>query len=420
MRGDHLQIRVDGDRLWRTLMEMAEIGKTAGGGSCRLALTEEDRDGLLLLAEWCRASGYEAVRDGIGNMFVRRRGRHDHLPPVMTGSHLDTVPTGGRFDGVWGVLAGLEVFRTLDENAVETDAPLELVAWVNEEGSRHVAGCTGSAVFAGKLALTDALNLRDASGESFGAALDRLGMAGDLPVGGRPVAAYLEAHVEQGPELEEGGEQVGIATGTIAVRGYEVTATGEESHIGPMPQERRRNALVPLAEALLVVDRIGFEHAPAGRTAVSYIECSPNIAGVIPGRAMFRCNIRHTEAAVVAQMSERLTAECAEIAGARGMSLDVAEYWRHGPRRFDQSLVRLLLETSERLGYRTAPIVAYAGHDAVYMSEITPTAMIIAPSVDGIGHNPREFSRPEDLAAGTNVLLHAMVALADGASAPNA
>jgi N-carbamoyl-L-amino-acid hydrolase len=411
---------INGERLWQSLMEMAKIGATEKGGVCRLALSDLDKAGRELFIRWCEEARCTVSIDRMGNIFARRPGRNPALAPVLAGSHLDTQPTGGRFDGVYGVLAGLEVIRTLNDLDYETEAPIEVVCWTNEEGSRFSPPMVGSGVFAGVFGLGYALDRPDnVSGVKLGAELERIGFAGPAPVGGRAVAAYFEAHIEQGPILEDQQKPVGIVTGAQGQRWYEITVTGQEAHAGPTPMRKRRDALVGSARMIDAVNRIGLAHAPHACATVGFVQVSPNSRNTIPGRVFFTVDFRHPEDAVLTRMDRELRAACAEIAGAIGLEAEVKEFWYFPPTPFDKSCVASVRKATETLGYAHMDIISGAGHDAVYMARVAPTAMIFVPCVGGISHNEIEDAKPEDLAMGCAVLLNAVLERANaGADSP--
>src|SRR5579885_168816 len=315
---DRPNLRIDADRLWLSLMELARIGATEKGGVCRIALTDLDRQGRDLFVRWAREAGATIKVDQLGNIFARREGRDPAKPPIMTGSHLDTQPTGGKFDGAYGVMAGLEVIRTLNDLGYETEAPIEIVAWTNEEGSRFSPAMVGSGVFAGVFDLQYGLERPDnVSGVTLGAELERIGFAGPDAVGGRVVAAYFEAHIEQGPILEAASLPVGIVTGAQGQRWYEITVTGQEAHAGPTPMPRRRDALVGAARMIDAVNRIGHAHAPYACATVGFVQVSPNSRNTIPGRVFFTGDFRHPDDAVLTAMDAELREACAEAAASQ-------------------------------------------------------------------------------------------------------
>jgi N-carbamoyl-L-amino-acid hydrolase len=404
-------LRVDGSRLWDSLMEMARIGATAKGGVCRLALSDLDKQGRDLLVRWCEAAGCSVSVDRVGNIFARRPGSDPARPAVMTGSHLDTQPTGGKFDGVYGVLAGLEVLRTLNDRGVATQAPVEVAVWTNEEGSRFSPAMMGSGVYAGVFPEAEVMAKRDVEGRAFGEELRRIGYAGEAPPGTRDVAAYFEAHIEQGPILEAEGKTIGVVTGAQGQRWYEITVTGQEAHAGPTPMRRRKDALVGAARMIESVNRIGLAHELACAT-VGFVQVAPNSRNTIPGRVFFTVDFRHPDDATLTAMDRALRAACAEAAAPAGLAVEVKEFWYFPPTPFDPTLVAAVRGGAARLGLAHRDIVSGAGHDAVYMARVAPTAMIFVPCEDGISHNEIENAKPADLEAGCNVLLHAILAAA--------
>ncbi len=408
-------LRIDGARLWDSLMEMAKIGATPKGGVCRLALSDLDRLGRDLFVSWCKAAGCTVSVDRVGNIFARRPGRDAAKPAVMTGSHLDTQPTGGKFDGIFGVLAGLEVLRTLNDRGVTTEAPIELAVWTNEEGSRFSPAMMGSGVYAGVFPEDEVMAKRDVDGKSFGDELRRIGYAGDQKPGARNVAAYFEAHIEQGPILEAERKTIGVVTAAQGQRWYEITVVGQEAHAGPTPMRRRKDALVGASRMVEVVNRIGLAHDLACAT-VGFMQVSPNSRNTIPGRVFFTVDFRHPQDATLTAMDRTLRDECGRIAAAAGLDLEVKEFWYFPPTPFAAPLVEAVRGGAARLGYAHMDIVSGAGHDAVYMARVAPTAMIFVPCEDGISHNEVENAKPADLEAGCNVLLHAILAAAGEAA----
>jgi N-carbamoyl-L-amino-acid hydrolase len=409
-------LQVNGERLWASLMELAQIGATSKGGVCRLAASDLDGEARRLFVRWCEEARCTVSVDRIGNIFARRPGRDPDQPPVVTGSHLDTQPTGGKFDGAYGVMAALEVVRTLNDLGCETEAPVEIVAWTNEEGSRFSPAMVGSGVFAGVFDLAEGLARPDnVTGVTLGAELERIGFAGPGPVGGRPVAAYFEAHIEQGPILEAAGLPIGVVTGAQGQRWYEVTVTGQEAHAGPTPMPRRRDALVGAARMIDAVNRIGHAHAPYACATVGFVQVSPNSRNTIPGRVFFTVDFRHPEDAVLTQMDHDLRQASAEIAAAIDLEAEVKEFWHFPPTPFHPDLVAAVREAAKAQGYPHQDIISGAGHDAVYLARVAPSAMIFVPCVGGISHNEIEDAKPEDLTAGCNVLLNAVFNRANAA-----
>jgi beta-ureidopropionase / N-carbamoyl-L-amino-acid hydrolase len=407
-------LKINGERLWASLMELGRIGATPKGGVCRLAASDLDGEARRLFIGWCEEAGCAVTVDRIGNIFARRPGRNPNLPPVMTGSHLDTQPTGGRFDGAYGVMAGLEIVRSLNDLGYETEAPIEVVAWTNEEGSRFSPAMVGSGAFTGIFDLAYALGRPDnAGGVSLGSELERIGFAGPAPVGGRTVAAYFEAHIEQGPILEANGNTIGVVTGAQGQRWYEVTVIGAEAHAGTTPMPRRKDALVAAAQMIETVNRIGHAHAPLARTTVGFVQVSPNSRNTIPGRVFFTIDCRHPEDGVLTGMDRELRQACGEAAAIGGVAVAVEEFWHFPATPFDQALVVKVREAARALGYPHQDIVSGAGHDAVYMAGVAPSAMVFVPCAEGISHNEIEDAKPEDLAAGCDVLLNALLETAN-------
>ncbi|MBL8688974.1 MAG: Zn-dependent hydrolase [Rhodospirillaceae bacterium] len=402
-------LSIDGSRLWASLMDMAKIGATAKGGNARLAASDLDRDGRNLFVGWAREAGCTVSVDRIGNIFIRRAGRDPRKAPVVTGSHLDTQPTGGRFDGVYGVLAGLEVIRTLNDHKIETDAPIEVAVWTNEEGSRFSPAMMGSGVFAGIWPVEEIEAKQDVDGKKLGDELKRIGYAGPEKVGGRAFAAYFEAHIEQGPILEAEGKTVGVVTGAQGQRWYEITVTGQEAHAGPTPMARRKDALVGASRMIDAVNRIGLAYPPNACATVGFIQSSPNSRNTIPGRVFFTVDFRHPDDATLSKMDAELKSACREIAAKIGLEVEVKDFWYFPPTPFDAACVEAVRSATAKLGYPSREIVSGAGHDAVYVARVAPTAMIFVPCENGISHNEVENAKPEDLAAGCNVLLSAML-----------
>ncbi|MBK7261128.1 MAG: Zn-dependent hydrolase [Rubrivivax sp.] len=401
-------LRVDGARLWQSLMDLAAIGATPKGGVCRLALTALDGQGRDLFVRWAREAGCSIRIDAIGNIFARRSGRDDRLPAIMTGSHIDTQPTGGKFDGNYGVLAGLEVVRSLNDAGVQTEAPIEVVVWTNEEGSRFVPVMMGSGVYVGAFTLEHALAQCDAQGISVGQALQDIHYAG--PVVGTPdVGAYFEAHIEQGPVLETADCVIGVVQGALGQRWYDVVVQGMEAHAGPTPMALRRDALLAASELVLEVNRIALDRAPHARGTVGSLEVYPNSRNVIPGRVSMSVDLRAGDDAVLLDMDADLRRTCARMAQARGVTIDVQEVVYFPPQPFTPDLVEDIRSGAKVLGFSAMDVVSGAGHDAVYLARVAPTAMIFVPCADGISHNEIEDAKPEHLEAGCNVLLQAML-----------
>ncbi len=403
---------IDQDRLWRAHMDMARIGPIDGDGSNRQALSAEDARARALLLEWCAPLGLAHEQDAIGNMFLRRAGTDPAAKAVAFGSHLDTVPTGGRFDGVFGVLAGLEILRALHDAGQRTRAPLELVNWTNEEGSRFRPAMMGSRVHAGDMTLAAALEVTDDRGVSVRQALAETGLAGPLAPAPRDWACWLEAHIEQGPVMEATNSDIGIVTGTMHARYFQIVVTGEPSHVGPTSMDRRRDSLAAAAEAILAVERIGIGAEPSGRASVSWIENSPNARGAVSAVTRLHADVRHDSAAVAIEMEHALRARLAEIGARRRVKFDIDHYTSFGPVAFDPALGQVLRRQAEARQLTTRDMTAAAGHDSVLLAPLCPSAMLFVPSVNGITHNPAEYSTPGHLARGAEVLLDAVLELA--------
>ena len=395
---------INADRLWQSIMDIARIGPTPEGGSCRLALSPEDAEARALLLDWCKPLNLRFEQDAIGNMFLRREGSDDTAPAVAFGSHLDTVPTGGRFDGVFGVLAGLEVIRALDEAGIATRAPLELVNWTNEEGSRFRPAMMGSRVHAADMVLEDALAITDDEGISVREALRDSGQAGALTPSPRGWACWLEAHIEQGPVMEATGADIGIVTGTMHARYFQLTVTGEPSHVGPTTMDRRRDSLAATAEIILAVERIALAAEPGGRASATWIENYPNARGNVAQHhppALRRAARARPSAR--SPWSGNCATLIAAIAARRGVAIAIDPYATFGPIAFDPALGALLRDKAQARQLATRDMIAAAGHNSVLIAPLCPSAMLFVPSVGGITHNPREYSTREQVARGAQV-----------------
>jgi N-carbamoyl-L-amino-acid hydrolase len=406
---NHDQLRIDGDRLWRSLMDLAQIGATPKGGVCRLALTDLDKQGRDLVVGWAKDAGLQVTIDRIGNGFLRRPGRNDALPPIVTGSHIDTQPTGGKFDGNYGVLAGLEVVRTLNDHGIETQAPIEVAFWTNEEGSRFVPVMMGSGVFAKAFSLEHAYAATDTEGKSVKDELDRIGYVGDEEPGKHPIGAYFETHIEQGPVLEDHDVTIGVVPGVLGIRWYDCTVTGMEAHAGPTPMALRKDAMQVAAGLMQEVVAIAHRHAPHGRGTVGMVSVHPNSRNVIPGRVKFSIDLRNSTDALVDAMDADIRTAIAAAREATGLPIELELVSEYPAQSFHADCVAAVGRAAERLGYSNMPVVSGAGHDAVYMAQLAPAGMIFIPCKDGISHNEIEDAKPEHLTAGCNVLLHAML-----------
>jgi N-carbamoyl-L-amino-acid hydrolase len=408
--------RIDGKRLWDSLMAMAEIGATPKGGVKRLTLTEVDKAGRQRFAAWCEALGLTMRVDAMGNMFARREGRDPTRLPVLFGSHLDSQPTGGKFDGALGVIAGLEVIRTLNDLNMVTEAPLELVNWTDEEGSRFGHSLMGSGVWAGIYTQDKAYGLKDVDGVTVSDALDAIGYKGEHPAKPFPADAYFELHIEQGPILEREGRQVGIVTGAQAQVWYDAVVTGRDSHAGTTPPSLRRDALVAAARVITLVDSLMRARGEDGRGTVGFLQVLPASRNVVPGEVRFSVEFRHPLDAEIDGLAATFPAEAARLVAETGCRLDLTELFRIPAQPFDPSCVELVRQATQRLGLSAREIISGAGHDAVYVARSVPTAMIFTPCKDGLSHNEAESILPEEAEAGCQVLFEAVVARANRAA----
>ena len=402
-------LRIDGQRLWDSLMEMAKIGATEKGGVCRLALTDLCKDSRDLFIKWCEEAGCTIKVDKMGNIFARRAGRNNDLAPVITGSHLDSQPTGGRFDGVYGVLSGLEVLRTMNDLGIETERPFEVAVWTNEEGSRFAPAMVASGVFAGVFDLEYGLSRADTDGKTMGEELERIGYNGPEEVGGRDIHAYFEAHIEQGPILEDEEITIGVVTDAQGQRWYEMTLTGVESHAGPTPMRIRKDALLGAARMVDMVNRIGLDNAPVACATVGMMEVYPNSRNVIPGRVFLTIDFRHPDDDVLAKMDAAMREAAQAIADDIGLDMDLEQIFYYAPIQFEDNCVNAVRQGAAACDYSMREIVSGAGHDACYVANVAPSGMIFIPCVDGISHNEIEDAKPEWVTAGGDVLLHAIL-----------
>ena len=411
------RLAITGARLWDSLMQMAEIGASPAGGCNRQALTDLDKQARDLLVRWAQEAGCIVSVDAIGNVFARRVGLDPALPPVVSGSHLDTQATGGKFDGVYGVLAALEVVRSLNEAGVTTRHPIEIAVWTNEEGCRFAPAMLGSGVVSGIYDLDFALSRQDREGAVLGEELDRIGYRGAMPAAPRPLKAFYEAHIEQGPILEAEGKQIGVVEGIQGAYWFDVTLTGASAHAGPTPMTMRRDpwrAAAPIVSAALA---LADANAPWGRATIGDIKAHPGARNTVPGELVFTIDIRHPDAATLEAMVAELRATIAEAAEAARVGHRIEQVWHMPATRFNAELVGHVSNAAEALGLSAMRIVSGAGHDALHTAQFAPTAMIFVPCVDGVSHNEAEDAAPADLEAGANVLLHAMVASAERVSA---
>ncbi len=402
-------IRINEKRLWDSLMELADIGATPKGGVARLALTSLDKAGRDLVVRWAEEAGMRVTIDKIGNVFMRRDGLNNDLPAVMTGSHIDTQPTGGKFDGNYGVLAGLEVVRTLNDAGVETQAPIEVAFWTNEEGCRFVPVMMGSGVFAKAFSLEHAYSATDTDGHTVKDELLRIGYMGEQEPGDHPIGAYFEAHIEQGPVLEDNEKVIGVVTGVLGIRWYDCVVTGLESHAGPTPMALRKDALQVATRLMQEVVACAYRHPPHGRGTVGMVNVHPNSRNVIPGRVKFSIDLRNATNALCQAMDADIRAVASRVALETGLDIQIELVSEYPAQPFDSKCIDSVQNAAERLGYSSMPCISGAGHDAIYVSRLAPTAMIFVPCKDGISHNEVEDAKPHDLAAGCNVLMQAML-----------
>ncbi|WP_102958730.1 Zn-dependent hydrolase [Mangrovicella endophytica] len=402
-------VQVDGDRLWDSLAEMAMIGPGIAGGNNRQTLTDADGDARHLFKRWCEEAGLTMGLDSMGNMFARRDGTDPDALPVYLGSHLDTQPTGGRYDGVLGVLGALEVARSLNDLGIRTKHPIVIVNWTNEEGTRFAPAMLASGVFVGLHDETWAKSQTDRDGKSFGAELKRIGWEGDEPVGGRAMKAFFELHIEQGPILEEEGIDIGVVTHGQGLYWLQVTLNGKESHTGSTPMPRRRDAGLGLARVTELVHEIAMDYQPDAVGAIGHVEIYPNSRNIIAGRAVFTIDIRSPDKGVLDAMRERIEDGVATICEALDIGHAIEVTGHFDPVTFDPGCVAAVRNAAERLGYSHRDIVSGAGHDACWINRVAPTAMIFCPCVDGLSHNEAEAISKEWAKAGADVLLQAVV-----------
>jgi len=408
-----LEIKINAERLWQSLEEMAAVGATEAGGNCRLALTSEDKAGRDLFCQWAREAGCDVTVDEVGNLFVHRAGTNASQAPVMTGSHLDTQPTGGRYDGVYGVLAGLEVLRALNDHGVTTNRPVEVVVWSNEEGSRFQPGMTGSGVFCGEFSRDTVYATCDEQGISYLEALDAIGARGAPPAKPRDIHTYIEAHIEQGPVLEAEDKTIGVVTGIQGIKWFKARVVGVNAHAGTTPMEVRRDPLVAAGRMVDQISQITKKLRPDAVATVGMFTALPGSVNVINQEVRFSIDLRCPDESALNDLGNQLQAECLQIAYDTGVQLELEEIWNVPPTVFPESAVSVVETATNELGLSNRRIVSGAGHDAKYLANISPTAMIFVPCKDGISHNEAESILPEHAAAGAEVLLQSILKLAN-------
>ncbi|OBQ74621.1 Zn-dependent hydrolase [Mesorhizobium erdmanii] len=402
-------LRINSDRLWDSLMEMAKIGPGIAGGNNRQTVTDEDGEGRHLFKRWCEAAGLEMGLDEMGTMFARREGTDPSLPPVYVGSHLDTQPTGGKYDGVLGVLGGLEVVRSLNDLGIKTKHPIVVTNWTNEEGSRFAPAMMASGVFAGVLEQADVYEHTDKQGKKFGEELERIGWKGTEKVGDRKIHAFFELHIEQGPILEDEDIDIGVVTHGQGLKWLQVTLTGKEAHTGSTPMPKRRNAGLGMARVIELVHEIAMDYQPDAVGAVGHMEVFPNSRNIIAGRTVFTIDIRSPEKEVLDAMDGRIREGIDTICDALDIQYKVEQVGAFDPVTFDAGCVKAIRDAADRLGYTHRNIVSGAGHDACWINRVAPTAMVMCPCVDGLSHNEAEEITKEWASAGADVLFHAVV-----------
>lgn len=406
-------LRINGDRLWDSLMEMAKIGPGLRGGNNRQTLTDEDGEGRRLFQSWCEKAGMTMGVDTMGNMFFTREGTDPDALPVYVGSHLDTQPTGGKYDGVLGVLGGLELIRTLNDLNIKTKHPIVVVNWTNEEGTRFAPAMLASGVFAGIHDEQWAYVREDAKGKKFGDELERIGWKGDEKVGARKIHALFELHIEQGPILEAEGKDIGVVTHGQGLWWLQITLTGKESHTGSTPMPMRKNAGLGMARITELVHAVAMAHQPNAVGAIGHVDVYPNSRNVIPGKVVFTVDIRSPDLSTLSAMKAEIEAKAPKIANELGLGIEIEEAGHFDPVTFDEGCVTAVRNAAERLGYSHRNIVSGAGHDACWINRVAPTAMVMCPCVDGLSHNEDEEISKEWAAAGTDVLLHAVLETAE-------
>lgn len=413
MNGIIGNLRINSDRLWNSLMEMAKIGPGVAGGNNRQTLTDEDAEGRALFKSWCEAAECTMGLDQMGNMFAHRAGSDPDALPVYVGSHLDTQPTGGKYDGVLGVLGGLEILRTLNDMDIKTKHPIVVTNWTNEEGTRFAPPMLASGVFSGVHTQDWAYDVEDAQGLKFGDELKRIGWQGDEKVGARKMHAFFELHIEQGPILEAQGKDIGVITHGQGLSWMQLTITGRDSHTGSTPMSMRKNAGLGMARVMELVDEIAWSHKPNAVGAVGHVEVFPNSRNVIPGKAVFTVDLRSPDLDVIKDMETRLKIGAQKICDDMGLGVAFEKVGGFDPVTFDEGCVNAIRNAAERMGYSHMNLISGAGHDACWINRVAPTAMVMCPCVDGLSHNEAEEITKEWATAGADVLMQAVVETAE-------
>lgn len=376
-----------------------------------MALSDEDKAGRDLFVQWCQAAGCAVDVDQVGNIFGRRPGQRGDLPPILTGSHLDSQPTGGKYDGVYGVLAALEVIETLNDEQVETQRPIEIVSWTNEEGARFAPGLTGSGVFTGQFSLDQTLTIRDKEGLTIGDELKRIGYAGETQPGKRSYKAAIELHIEQGPVLENERVQIGVVSGVQGMYWYDLTFAGQEAHAGTTPMDQRRDPMLGATRAIQRLFVLNEVHSPDGRMTFGDMQVNPGSRNTVPGSVRVTLDFRHPEAAVLESVDQEIKSIVEQECSVAGLQGNVKEVWFMPPVTFAQECMNAVKDAADQLACSSMSMTSGAGHDAMYLAQIMPTGMIFIPCKDGLSHNELEYAQPEDLIAGGNVLLHTILQL---------
>ncbi len=407
------QLTVNGNRLWQSLMDLAELGATPAGGCNRQALTDLDRQARDLFIQWCTDAGCSIKIDTMGNIFAQRPGRNNNLPPVVTGSHIDTQPTGGKFDGVYGVLAGLEVIRSLNDHGIETEAPIEASVWTNEEGARFSPAMIGSGVWCGEFDVQYGHSRADKSGKTIGEELARINYLGDIPCEPRPIKGFIEVHIEQGPILEAEALQIGVVEGVQGIYWYDLTLHGTPVHAGPTPMNVRHDPFMVLPDIINELYQLIEQYGPDSRITFGDIKAEPGARNTVPEKITLAVDIRHPRQAILDELDAKFREIVNNHCEKKLFNYNIRDEWRSPAVQFSKTCVDAISNATQNLGLTHKHMFSGAGHDSVYISRKAPTAMIFIPCKDGISHNEAEYATPEDIEAGANVLLNTMVSLAN-------